>query len=620
MKHFLPILKSTFVFFLLLLATQKSNSQALLTENFDYPNGTILTSAGWSAHSGAGSQAIDVVVPGLTFAGYPLSNIGGAAQLDNTGEDINKSFTSVASGAVYTAFMVKVDGISDGYFFHLGMSTIATTYFGRVWVSTGTGGNFKFGLTKGSETTPVNTTTEYTTGTTYLVVLKYNIVDGVTNDEVSLYVFNGAIPAAEPATATIPAFTTTAADNAPGSVALRQYNAAQKIIVDGIRVGKTWAEAVTSGAAVADVTPPVFNAGFPKLANIDATKADLQVNLDEPGKVFYLVVAKGSTAPTVAQVIAGVNYGAVTKIAAGSIDVSAAATVKSATITGLTDKTNYDVYVVAQDDEPTPNKQTTPVLVSLFTIRPADQIFKADFNTSLAPFTAVSITGDVVWDLYTITADNKCTKISGYVSSVYQENQDYLISPQIDLSSSELNKMSFISAKSYTGPAMKVLISENFNGKFTPADVKAATWNDISSNFTFSTGNFAFVPSGEFSLSAYTGKVYIAFVYESTTTQAATWEFDDFLITGYKKNTASEKPVSNEIKIYPNPAQNFINIENTADVNTIEIYSITGKKYPSVINNGLISVKLNTANLTPGIYFLKLNKDKNSEVFRFIKN
>ena len=39
----------------------------------------------------------------------------------------------------------------------------------------------------------------------------------------------------------------------------------------------------------------------------------------------------------------------------GTVDVAAGGAAYSATITGLTDKTNYDIYVVAEDDESTPN-------------------------------------------------------------------------------------------------------------------------------------------------------------------------------------------------------------------------------------------------------------------------
>lgn len=102
----------------------------LLVENFEYSNGSLLTANGWTAHSGGGTQPIDVVVPGLSFTGYVGSGIGGAAFLDNTGEDVNRTFAEQTSGTVYVAFMVKTGATnSAGYFFHLGQSPFNTSVF-----------------------------------------------------------------------------------------------------------------------------------------------------------------------------------------------------------------------------------------------------------------------------------------------------------------------------------------------------------------------------------------------------------------------------------------------------------------------------------------------------------
>jgi hypothetical protein len=75
-------------------------------------------------------------------------------------------------------------------------------------------------------------------------VLKYQIVVGATNDQVSLFIFASSVPELEPAAATIgPLTEPVSADLANvGSVALRQFNASQRIVVDGIRVATSWPE------------------------------------------------------------------------------------------------------------------------------------------------------------------------------------------------------------------------------------------------------------------------------------------------------------------------------------------------------------------------------------------
>jgi len=206
--------------------------QPLLNENFDYTIGSLLTANGWTAHSGAGTNAIDVTT-GLSFAGYASSGIGGAANIDNTGEDDNKTFTAQTTGVIYAAFIIQTQSTnSAGYFFNLGASVISTNFISRVWVNA-TGNGVGIGTSAPATYVPI------TAGTPTLLVVKYDLATKISN----LYVFN-TFPSSEPLTPDA-TFTETLTLANVGSVALRQYNAAQRIIVDGIRVATTWADAVT---------------------------------------------------------------------------------------------------------------------------------------------------------------------------------------------------------------------------------------------------------------------------------------------------------------------------------------------------------------------------------------
>ncbi|MCX6243596.1 MAG: T9SS type A sorting domain-containing protein [Bacteroidetes bacterium] len=221
-----------------------SKGQLLLDENFSYTAGDLLTAHGWYAHSGGGTQAITVNTTGLTFPGYIDSGIGNAALVDNNGEDDNYGFTAVSSGVVYTAFMVNVTGVAAGYFFHLMPTQTSTTFRGKVFMDA----TNHFGVSVGSNTGTMATTT-FSTGTTYLMVLKYEIVAGTTNDIVSLFIFDTSIPPTEPGTPTIgPLTDATQADISPANVALRQFNASQNILVDGIRIGMSWADLFPASA------------------------------------------------------------------------------------------------------------------------------------------------------------------------------------------------------------------------------------------------------------------------------------------------------------------------------------------------------------------------------------
>ena len=507
-------------------------------EGFEYSTGSALqTQAGWTANNSG--DDIAVAEGSLNYPDY-IASKGNKITFGGAGIDAYKTMTPESSGTLYYSFIFRVTNVSaanntdGGYIVGFGQTT--TVFGATLWLKKDNA-NFKIGISpRTTVAATVYSTESFTVNSEILVVAAYQMNSASGDDVVSLWINppsssfgNTVIP-----TATLTTTNTGGTDlSGISSFFIRQDSDGETPLIemDELRISKTWQDVVPIVAAT-DLTPPTFVAGFPKLANIDATQADLEVSMDEAGKAYYVVIPDGATAPTVTEVVAGANYGTVTLTAHGTIDITAGGVTSSATITGLTDKTNYDIYVVAEDDETTPNRQTEAAKLDLYTIRPPDVQLNADFETSgsLAPFTQVSITGDQLW----IQASGYA-KISGYVSSTKTNyaNLDYLISQAINLSASESNMLSFRTMKNYDGPALKVMISSNFNGTYTSTDVTAATWTDITSNFSFSTGSWQSVNSGEFDLSAYTGNVYIAFVYESTADASATWEVDDVRITGY---------------------------------------------------------------------------------------
>ena len=215
----------------------------LLVEDFDYPAGDALTLHGWVNHSGTTSPIL-VTSPGLTFTGYVGSGIGLAAGLNSTTQKVNKSFGAQTSGSVYASFLVNATATlaSGDCFLHIyDPLQAASVMRGKVYLANGsTTGKMKLGLAF-SSTSPTYYTTELDFGTTYLVVLKYIIIDGALNDQVSLYVFQtGDDFTNEPTSPAVGPLTGTGSDIPPTSVALRQFDATQRITVDGIRVNTEW--------------------------------------------------------------------------------------------------------------------------------------------------------------------------------------------------------------------------------------------------------------------------------------------------------------------------------------------------------------------------------------------
>ena len=106
--------------------------------------------------------------------------------------------------------------------------------------------------------------------------------------------------------------------------------------------------------------------------------------------------------------------------------------------------------------------------------------------------------------------------------------ESWLISPSFDLSSSSAPLFNFKTATFATNSALKVMISTNYDGISMPA---TATWTDITSSFTYSTGSWTWTNSGNFSLTAYLQpNVYIAFKFTGTASSWDSWEVDNVKI------------------------------------------------------------------------------------------
>lgn len=234
----------------------------LLVEHFDYPAGSEIRDFGWTPHSAGNTNPLLVTDSGLSWSqtAYLGSGVGNAVAIENNGSDENRALSSsVTSGSVYVSFLMRVpeEVTSDGagFFFHLGQysdvenpdfTSISTAFRARTFVAPGSAADkFRLGLNFNAAAVPTdedNLSDELDVNETYLVVLKYEVVEGEDNDLVSLYAFSdGDDISVEPDMAAIGPFGGTAGDLAAVQlVALRQYNAAQNIIVDGIIAQTSW--------------------------------------------------------------------------------------------------------------------------------------------------------------------------------------------------------------------------------------------------------------------------------------------------------------------------------------------------------------------------------------------
>lgn len=78
--------------------------------------------------------------------------------------------------------------------------------------------------------------------------------------------------------------------------------------------------------------------------------------------------------------------------------------------------------------------------------------------------------------------------------------------------------------------------------------------------------------------------------------------------------------ITNNVKLYPNPVSDVLNISNAASVVSVDILGINGTVISSVANHSVNDLTINTQSLTSGIYFVKMRtKDGSIIMNKFIK-
>jgi|GEM_PF-1585072 len=253
-----------FTLFICLVLGVGVTSAQLLTENFSYGTtdnadirnvSIIAGDTVWARHSGTQGPAYRAA--GLTYAGYPLSGIGGSKWFTKGGSgvndgDVHRRLTdSVWTTAnIYVSFMLRLDSAQTtaDYFFHLGPYGIGTTFRARFFArSNGVG--WSVGLSKSTEAA-VSDNVVLNFGQTYLAILKWAFSTATTTDDlVTLYLYATGVPATEPGSPIVtigPIGATLAGDPVSiGTVAIRQGTNTPTGQIDGIRVATSFSGLLT---------------------------------------------------------------------------------------------------------------------------------------------------------------------------------------------------------------------------------------------------------------------------------------------------------------------------------------------------------------------------------------
>lgn len=184
----------------------------------------------------------------------------------------------------------------------------------------------------------------------------------------------------------------------------------------------------------------------------------------------------------------------------------------------------------------------TSQLKAQITILDQSLLTQASFNS----FTPVSVIGAQSWTFSSIYG----AVCSGYSSPQNYENEDWLISPNLNLALTTNTKLTFSHTRGST-PFVNVGVAEGWYKVFATAnysgDPATTTWIELTGvNQTITVG-WQFVPSGDLIIpeAAKSVNSRIAFRYQSSASQSATWEIKNVKVTA----DAPVNPNTSEFKI-----------------------------------------------------------------------
>lgn len=264
--------------------TLTASAETYLAESFDYAEGNLYGNGKWVKYGKKTTAPIQVAKSPLTFAGYQDNAAGNAVRLTKeSGEYCQVLFrdkgTDAAKGTVYYSALVNVSELPSGsrtaaFMALTGANSLDATKFGDAEAGSegaglfaqASGEGFKLGVSRnvanlGNVKTSVAwADEECALGTTYLVVVKYEIVDGADNDRISLWI-NPAKGDAEPAASVVADEESAESLADVRGIELRQGSSSVAktpvAVIDEVRVASTWDEIFTPAKADAVETPEI---------------------------------------------------------------------------------------------------------------------------------------------------------------------------------------------------------------------------------------------------------------------------------------------------------------------------------------------------------------------------
>ncbi|PKQ68609.1 T9SS type A sorting domain-containing protein [Raineya orbicola] len=509
---------------------------------------------GWNVHNGTPNQ-VQRIAGNLNYSGLETATGNKIQMLSTQSEDLNKGFTSLTSGVVYSSFVMRVSDVSKfqtntnigTYFLHFaeeaGTTFTTFNFVARVHIRQGSAANtYQLGvLSKGGGTpTAANiygsSPQDLAINTNYFVVIKYDFATQNSS------IFINPVPGSPEPT---PTFISTFGTSTPTdieSICIRNSNTSGvgtgDIEIDELRVGITWAQVTPPN------TSPVINVN-PASLNPFSTNTNTASAVQD-----YIVSASNLTSNLVITAPAGFEI-------KRSTDATYASSVTLVPTSGNVPNTTINVRLAASN---TNAKILIANITNTSGTLTENVAVRGVVNATLANFPDTPKDQLATPQTYTFSA----VGLSENLVVTNNDNQNYSLSK---------DGTNFVSTLTFTPAEVNnnnVTISVRFEPKSDVNGLKPV-------NLQHSANALTAIVSTE-------GK------------QLAPLSIADELAA--------------QTIVFPNPASKFIQVQ-TSGAYQITLQDVTGRKVGEFISNETINVE----KLPNGLYFLQFS----NENVRFVK-
>lgn len=338
--------------------------------------------------------------------------------------------------------------------------------------------------------------------------------------------------------------------------------------------------------AVTDITEPVSGCGLGN--NEDVT---IEVTNNGPDSVSTFDIAfkvdNGSytTESYSGTAIPGFGSATYTFTAKADLSTVGAHTITAkVTYTGDTDPSNDEMNITAENF----SGKTIPYTMGFET------------GESLDGWKVIDVANDgATW--YPIASGINPNNGTGYVYCPTPSSDDWLITPCLDLTAGQDYEVSlWYKTKVGGNESFSIMIGQSNDAAGLTTKIKDVV--AVADAYDKTAGTFTVATSGLY---------YIGF-HANSTSSAQTLYMDDIMIDDIFTGIDNAK-TDNAVSMYPNPADNILNIRAAKAIQSIKIVSVIGQEVQSV-NPAANQVTMDISNLESGVYFVTIETESNTTI------